>query len=1780
VKFPPLRALLSGWLRLAIVFVVVLLSVRSARGDLLFATTNATWKMFKGRSEASFPDSTLWRQPLFDDSAWTNAPAPIYYTSTSTEPPFYNGGPVPGTVISDMLNSFTSVYLRKTFAVTNASLDRAISIQAAVDDGFIAWLNGVELIRTNMPAGFVAYNGRALASAAEPVPLQTFVFSNGSSLLIEGTNVLAIQACNWDPASSDFGIMAGLSLDRIDTSIPRIITQPQDQIAALGSTVTFRVQASGDPPLAFRWYFNGNPLTTATNSALVISNVQNANVGSYFAIVSNSSGSASSLTVSLVIGSCATPPGDLVSWWPFNNSPVDVIGTANLLLNGAGYAPGRVSQGLLLNGAGNFAKAAASSGLNIGSEGGMTIEGWISPGDASRLMDVVEWNNGQSSIGLHIATSTFSTRDLYANLVDTAGVSHQIYSGTGALQDNVFQHIALTYNRLNGDAALYLNGAAVARTNLGVFTPQTSFDFYVGTRISGVAQGIFFFGIVDELSLYRRDLSAAEVLSIYNAGFAGKCGTALPLAIITQPQDAQILQGSNASFSVVAQGTSPLQYQWFFNDSPLFGANQSVFNVPSAQPQQEGFYKVVISDATGSTTSNPVRLKVILPLGFSSQPQNLMAPVGSSASFSALGQGTGALTYQWFHNSFPIPSAESPQFVLQNLAAADAGEYFAVLSDTSHSVTSSPALLTVLSDAVPQITEFMADNSGGILDEDGDASDWIEILNATAAPVNLQGWFLTDQAANLTKWQFPSTNLPPAAYMLVFASGKNRVVAGNPLHTNFRLDSGGCYLALVKPDGVTVTSEFAPVYPGQRSGVSYGTAGLYFLTPTPAQANGPGILGFVKDTKFSPGRGEYFAPTNVNLSCATPGATLIFTTNGDEPTPSHGIQVPPGNPDLPPETNLLLSATTVLRAAAFKQGYLPSDVDTHSYIFPASVSVQVRPQGASTTWIEDPPGDGQAYPADFAVDPSVVNSTAPGYSFTNALTSIPTLSVVTPIDGLFGSSTGIYTHTRMEGPAWERRASAELIFVDGRDGFHSGTGVKIHGAVSRLPHATPKHPLRLMFREEYGASKLRFPLFPQADVNTFDQLVLRACSTDSWPIANTVDFLWYNYDATYQRDQWMRDTQLALGHVSARGIYVQLYLNGLYWGLYNLTERLNDSFFADRLGGEKEEYDVVTDFDGIAVSGDRTPWTQLLQLAGRAPSDPNALLQMQGLNPDATRNTNFPVLINLDNFIDYMAVHIYAAAIDFPGRNWWAARRRGPASDGFHFFVWDQEIALDRLDRSTTWGASPQAIEAVNEANTPGQVYDGLRRDTEFQLRFADRLQKHLFNGGVLTLQSNVARWAARASEIDHAIVGESARWGDAHHAPAYNRQTDWLRMSNFTANVYFPSNHFKAWQRFRNVNLYPTTGAPAFNQFGGALGDNFLLTITHTNATGTVYYTLDGSDPRLRGGAVAAGALVYTQPIAFAGPTLVRARVRAGAAWSAIIEATFYPPQDFSRLQLSEIMYNPPRFGTNDGDELEFLELKNAGTVALDLGGLAFSRGITFTFSNKTVIPPGQYFVLARNPALFGAQHPGVIVNGIYTGKLDNSGETLELVTALGGRVLSVSYNNAVPWPPEADNSGFSLQRIDFSLSATNPAAWIAAVPTPGAAAPAFFVDADHNGLPDGWEELFGLSDPAGDADGDGVSNYQEFLAGTNPLDPNDRLKIELFSVTASNANTSVVLGFNANSNKTYSILYRDSVEGLSWANLAHIDLSSSNRTVRYNDLVPTNRPTRFYRITTPRLP
>ena len=239
----------------------------------------------------------------------------------------------------------------------------------------------------------------------------------------------------------------------------------------------------------------------------------------------------------------------------------------------------------------------------------------------------------------------------------------------------------------------------------------------------------------------------------------------------------------------------------------------------------------------------------------------------------------------------------------------------------------------------------------------------------------------------------------------------------------------------------------------------------------------------------------------------------------------------------------------------------------------------------------------------------------------------------------------------------------------------------------------------------------------------------------------------------------------------------------------------------------------------------------------------------------------------------------------------------------------------------------------------------------------------------------------------------------------------------------FFPTLNDLTLSRLRAGSLYPNVGPPQFNQFGGAVSNGFGLVLTHTNTGGAIFYTLDGADPREYGSAaVSATAQAYAAPLLLNGPTLARARVLKLGEWSALVEAIFYPPQDLTKLSLTEIMYHPPDLGGLSGNDLEFLELKNCGTNTLDLSGLTFSKGISFTFTNGTRLGAGRFFVLARNAAAFASKYPGVAVGGTYTGQLDNGGEELRLSHPLGSTIFSVSYADRLPWPVTPHLADFSL--------------------------------------------------------------------------------------------------------------------------------------------------------------
>ena len=930
-----------------------------------------------------------------------------------------------------------------------------------------------------------------------------------------------------------------------------------------------------------------------------------------------------------------------------------------------------------------------------------------------------------------------------------------------------------------------------------------------------------------------------------------------------------------------------------------------------------------------------------------------------------------------------------------------------------------------------KITEFVADNRDGIVDEDGNQSDWLEIWNASGVAGDLNGWHLTDDPGNLTKWTLPAIPITSGGYVVVFASGKDRSDPAGEPHTNFRIQSdAGGYLALVKPDGVTIATVFenypkqfadtayglgfgtatpltflvagaqakwhvptgpvvgwtetefddaawsagatgigydinwtetelntsyvhlfgaggdvedmmrsknpsiyiripfevpqpdgigelklrmkwddgfvahlngteferqgAPVspawnssatngnrdetdaqtffeYPVDQGGLVQGTNVLaiqglnssafssdvlfvpeltgifqdienlvsgFFVEPTPGTENGVRIEGIAADTKFEPNRGFYDSPIEVAITTSTPEATIRYTTDASTPTLSNGSTY---------TAPITINRTTTLRAAAFKTGFDSTNVETHTYVFLDDVVAQ---SGSA------PPGwpnnsiNGQVF--NYGMDPNIVNHANPAIGgdkqVKDALTEIPTISIVTDQANLTGRGTGIYTNPQSDGIEWERESHIELLFPPGYvdpdgnpTGFASPAGLRIRGGFSRKPE-NPKHSFRIFFRNEYGNGRLNYRLFGDEGADEFDKFDLRTPQNYSWSLGG-------DSRNSFMRDIWSRDTQLAMGRPATRGRFYHLYLNGIYWGLYQSDERAEAAFGETYFGGDQSDYDVVKT-RGALTDGTFDAWRRLWEKWSAGFTSNAAYFNVLGRNPDGTPNPAFEKLVDPGNLIDYMIILYYSGDSDGPPNNYFSLyNRENP--DGWKFFEHDSEHSLDTGRNNMV--NSMASGSALGEFH-PRLLHQGLMANPEYKLLFADRVAEHCFNDGLLIDEMSIARIDTRAQEIDSAIIANSARWGDSWFPPqtALTR-TDWLSAVQ-AVRRFFNNRASTLIGQLRSVGWYPNIDPPGFSQHGGSIAQGAGIVLS-TNATG-VYYTLDGSDPRAPGGAVAAGSI------------------------------------------------------------------------------------------------------------------------------------------------------------------------------------------------------------------------------------------------------------------------------------------------------------------------------------
>ena len=805
-----------------------------------------------------------------------------------------------------------------------------------------------------------------------------------------------------------------------------------------------------------------------------------------------------------------------------------------------------------------------------------------------------------------------------------------------------------------------------------------------------------------------------------------------------------------------------------------------------------------------------------------------------------------------------------------------------------------------------QVTEWMASNDGSLTRSDGSTPDWIELWNPNPFALDLAGYGLSDEVLEPRKFVFATGVLLADHYLVVDAA---EVSVDGVLAAGFGLgrDAEEAFV-LTGPDSGVIETFY---YSKQFADVSYGRVGedefRFFVTPTPGNVNGGEVAeGFVEDTQFSVKRGFYEVPQVVEISSETPGAVIYVTTDGSEPGPENAAAVIYNG-------GITISSTTVLRAAAFREGWKPTDVDTQTYLFASQVGGQSEaPPNFPLQWVPNLNGSQASVAAysHFGMNAGVLatlpllDGSGVDFELEEALTSIPSISLVLDAEVMFDPTDGLHSNATQRGRAWERNASFEVIDPVKETDVQANCGIRMHGGWNRFREMLKKS-FRLYFRSEYGDSKLNYEMFPGSEIEEFDRLILRSGNGKAWASPwRTLSGRGNSLErVTYLRDQIVRDFQAATGNHAIPGTFMHLYINGHYWGIYNPVERPTEHFAAARYGGEAEEYDVLKWARGVGhqvAAGDDVAWNQLI-----------GLVRGNVVNP-ATFEA-IKELLDLENFADYMAVNHFAGNSDWIDNNVYTMRRR-LAGEPFRFYCWDSEesfllVGADVSDR--------------NVSDTCAEIHMALRIHPEYRQLFADRVHRHFFNEGALTFGRTSAVLDFHAEFIDRAIVGESARWGDLlRPANPYDRG-DWVsEVSNLRGN-YLNQRRDLTLSQFRNDGLYPSVDAPVFQpQHGGHVVTGTPVTLS-ADPAGTIYYTLDGSDPRLEGGGVAGSA------IEFAGSVVNEVVFGLESEWKYL--------DDGSDLGGSDVVLGMPGYGVANWKHEDFNDAGwSSGAAPLGYGSIS----------------------------------------------------------------------------------------------------------------------------------------------------------------------------------------------------------------------------------------------------
>ncbi|MGL1903180.1 MAG: discoidin domain-containing protein [Fibrobacterales bacterium] len=802
------------------------------------------------------------------------------------------------------------------------------------------------------------------------------------------------------------------------------------------------------------------------------------------------------------------------------------------------------------------------------------------------------------------------------------------------------------------------------------------------------------------------------------------------------------------------------------------------------------------------------------------------------------------------------------------------------------------------------------------------------------------------------------------------------------------------------------------------------------------------------DIDFSVERGFYDNPFDVVLSTETSDATIFYTLDGSDPCGSATAQsgLTPVTVTVDPSSTYgglrpITPAVTLKACGSAPSEDDDSDIAVSTYLFIDEI-VQQSSNTPGTGWPSPNTGSGQHY--DYGMDGSV----APLSEIRNSLLSVPTISMVTELPNLFDPGFGVYenaTAAKADDPfgnKWERPGSIELINPNGDDGFQQNCGIRLRGGYSRSDW-NPKHSFKVYFDKDYGPKYLEFPLFGDEGVQKYRKIGFRTAQNYSWNMwGDEGDDSRKN---TFLREPLARDIQRAQGRLHAKSFNFHLYVNGVYWGLFMVQEAASAKFATQYLGEDKDFYDVINTEGGKAdaTDGSLDIYYELYEKVKSGNLTDAEYYALQGLASNGTdKDPSQFHYLDAANLIDYMLAIYYTGDKDAPISSWhnnaYLNNFYGIISqvnpEGFQWVRHDAEHSFDVGEENRVGPYDLNGREYFN----PQTLHEKLISNDEYKMLFRDLAYRNFYNNGPMTTDSVQSMLSRRINDTEGPITAESARWGDQKSTIPRTKTTWWSAVSNLQNFVTNRTNVVKqqlndiGWFTDRKppVATLDASGALINDRFIPSNGDN-VVELDPNAVNTTVYYTIDGTDPRAPGGSVSATAQFGGNFATVVGAKVIKARNRqTDGAWSPVREIFFTESIGENVVKFSEIHYKPDELdGDIDENALEFIEITNASDHAVSMAGAKFSKGVLYTFPAETILQAGEYYVIAKNPGEFTRRY-GYMPNGHYSDELDNGDEQVEMVDAFGQRIDNVTYADEGEWPESPDGDGPSLNILNLTAT------------------------------------------------------------------------------------------------------------------------------------------------------